>query len=172
MKIKDLLLENQTKLTDKWFKAIIDTYPAESDKLFIDIKDKFANPVGNAFREALPVIFESIVGSAGDEETQKALAAVIRIRAVQDYTPAEAVSYLFILKDVLRSELIDKTESKKDLKAYLEIESNIDQAACITFGLYMEMKEKIFELKANQVKNTFGKMVDKLNAKYDKYKRN
>lgn len=171
MKLSESLLAKKKKMTENWYKAIIDTFPADSSKFFIDVKDQFANPMGYAFREDIPAIFDFILGKGEEDQYENALKNIIRIRAVQKCEPDEAVSCIFLLKKVIREE-IEKDLDKKSFAQLLEIESKIDQSAGLAFNFYMEMKEKLYEIKANEIRNTFGKMVDKLNAKYDKYKRN
>ncbi len=60
---------------------------------------------------------------------------IIRIRAIQNFSPSQAVSFIFLLKKTIR-ENIKKGISEEQLY------------------LYMQCKEKIYDLKANEMRNS------------------
>ena len=79
---------------------------------------------------------------------------MIRIRAVQNFTPSEAVAFIFQLKKIVRhalgSELLLRTGITEELVAF---ESAVDDLALFSFDLYMQCREGIYEIKAKEATN-------------------
>jgi hypothetical protein len=78
---------------------------------------------------------------------------MIRIRAIQNFTASEAVSFIFDLKKVVRKmldrEICDQNLTE-ELRAYEDL---IDKLGLIAFDVYMKCREKIFEIKATEFRN-------------------
>ncbi len=119
----------------KWLEASLATYPAETSRFLLEDKDPFRNPVGQAFKEALPVLLEEVLGEMDAARIDEALGRIVKIRAVQDMTPARAVSFVFLLKPILR----DPAR-----------EGHVDRLALRAFDLYMQCREKIWEIRARE----------------------
>jgi hypothetical protein len=119
----------------KWLEATLATYPAETSRFLLEDKDPFRNPVGQAFKEALPMLVEEVLGAMDAARVDEALGRIVRIRAVQDLTPARAVSFVFLLKPILR----DPAR-----------EGRVDELALRAFDLYMQCREKIWEIRARE----------------------
>lgn len=166
MKLIEFLEENRSRITEKWLRAVIDTYPVESGKFLFDNQNQFSNPLGYTISENLPEIFNELLESKEPERLYKPLEAIIKIRAVQEYSPSEAVGFLYLLKQIIRDEFYHLDNPNKPFRSLLEFESKIDQAVSMAFDIYSGLKEKIYEIKANEVRDRFGKMVDRLNTKY------
>ncbi len=162
MDLYEYLSQKKNTIVKKWVEAIVDRYPRDAGKLFIDVKDQFANPFGHTLKTELPVIFDELIEPENPEVLTRSLESIIRIRAVQDHSPSEAAGFLFLIKDIVRNE----KDLPKDFTKILEFETRIDRAVAGCFDIYMQMKLKIYEIKANEKRRTFGKMVDKINRKY------
>ena len=144
MTIKQTLKDNHTFLLKKWFQATIDTYPAQSAKILGKDVDRFDNPVGAVTREALEDILHLLASDHTSEAMEKALDPVIRIRAVQAFSAAEAVSFIFALKDI--------GETVMDSVFAGEFDRMVDQVALAGFNRLMKCREDIFLLKATESK--------------------
>ena len=69
------------------------------------------------------------------------------------FSPSQVVSFIFSLKKIIRDDF-KKEISKNNLKDELFVfETKKDQTALLAFDIFMECKEKIFEIRANEVKN-------------------
>jgi hypothetical protein len=84
---------------------------------------------------------------------QPLLDSIIRIRAIQNFSPSQATSFIFSLKDVVRETLKKEDPESKHFKELLLFESKIDELGMMAFDIYMKCREKIYELKANEMKN-------------------
>ncbi len=98
----------------------------------------------------LEAIFDILLKGMDTDTISSFLDPIIRIRAVQDFTPSKAVSFIYFLKQIIRDNLAKELKDAALCLELLGLESAIDDLALIAFDIYMECREKICELKANQ----------------------
>ncbi len=153
MKLKALLNEKRSTILKRWFDLVLDTYPAETSLLLKNKKDRFANPVGSIIFEGIENIFDEILQGINPERVSPFLDNIIRVRAVQDFLPSQATSFIFLLKDVIRQELSKEIRHDGIAEELFELESQIDNLAKLSFDIYMNCREKIYELKAMELNN-------------------
>jgi len=142
--LKHTIKKNRDQILQNWFRATIDTYPAQSARILGKDANRFDNPIGAVTRESLEDILNLITGEFNRETLEKALDPVIRIRAVQAFDAADAVSFVFTLKKI-GAEFIDPAKSK-------EFDRLVDEIALAAFNRLMKCKEDIFLLKATESK--------------------
>ena len=92
MDLQSLLESNREAILGRWFDLIIATYPRGSVDFLSRQKDRFRNPVGHAIRGAVGPIFDEVVSTMDADRLSDALDGILRIRAVQDLSPSEAVA--------------------------------------------------------------------------------
>ncbi len=153
MRLNNLLVQKKTTLVKKWFAMVIETYPSDTAKFLKSQKDPFANPVGRTVYQGLEALFDQLLKGMDHETLTSCLDPIIRIRAVQNFTPSQAVSFILFLKDVIRTNLNTEIMEEQLVDELLLLESQIDELILIAFNLYMQCREKVFELKANEMKN-------------------
>ncbi|HLA00294.1 MAG TPA: RsbRD N-terminal domain-containing protein [Thermodesulfovibrionales bacterium] len=153
MKLKNLLKEKRSKILKRWTDLILDTYPAESALFFRDQKNRFSNPVGHTITQGAEDLFEEILQGIDSDRCSTFLDNIIRVRAIQDFIPSQAVSFIFILKKVLRDEFESEIHDNGLAEELLVIESRIDDLALLSFDIFMKCREKIYELKAMELNN-------------------
>jgi hypothetical protein len=167
MKFEDLLSEKKSAILKRWFDAILETYPADTSNFLKNQKDQFANPVGHTILQGIEALFGEILkGMDYDPDVFGAsfLDNIIRIRAIQDFTPSESIAFIFLLKKVIREELRKDLSLQNGIAEELfTLESKIDKLALLSFDLYMKCREKIYELKANEVKNSTFRLLKRAN---------
>ena len=159
----ELLVKNKSSIVSKWIKLIIDSYSIESSKFFNMEKNQFSNPVGNIISTNAASIFDEIIDSRDFEKISLLLTDIVKIRAIQDFSPSEAVGIVFLLKRVIREELSKEINQEKILDEITELEFVIDKTALIAFDLYMESREKVFQIRLNDEKYKFQKAVYPIN---------
>ncbi|MEW6409109.1 MAG: RsbRD N-terminal domain-containing protein [Nitrospirota bacterium] len=158
MELKNLLLEKKSSILRKWFDMIVETYPPETAIFLKNQKNRFANPVGYTISQGIEHIFEELLNEVDSDRVSPFLDNIIRIRAVQDFNPSQAIAFIFLLKKVIREEMESDPEfnsgrEKGLAEELLALESKIDDLALLSFDIYMKCREKIYELRANEVKN-------------------
>jgi len=152
MQIEYQLEQRKPVIVKKWFDLVIQTYPVDTSNFLKTQKDPFANPVGQTVLRGLEALFDVLLKGPDADTISSFLDPIIRIRAVQDFTPSKAVAFIFSLKQVIRENLKKELKDPAAALDLLNLESTIDDLALIAFDIYMECREKIYELKANQEK--------------------
>jgi hypothetical protein len=161
MKLEKLLSEKGPAILDRWLKLILESYPADAQRFLKKQKDPFANPVRHTISKALENIYEELLKGVNREGVSPFLDRIIRIRAVQDFSPSQAIAFVFLLKRVIR-EVLDKEVGEHQLADdLLVLESQIDDLALIAFDVYMRCREKIYALSANEARNQVYRLLQK-----------
>lgn len=154
MRLNNLLAQRKTAIIKNWFTLAVETYPPDTASFLKKQKDPFANPVGRTISQGLEALFNELLKEMDYEIITSFLDPIIRIRAIQNFSPAQAVSFIFLLKKAIRKN-IKKEALEEQLFSELQLfESKIDELVMIAFNLYMQCKEKIYDLKANEMRNT------------------
>ena len=163
MKLNDLLIERKSNILIKWFDQIIESYPADSSNFFRKQKNRFANPVGNTISEGINDLFDVLVQGSDPEKVYPFLDEIIKMTTVQGFSPSQAVSFVFLLKKVLR-ETFKKEIKENSISGELSLlESRIDEMGLLSFDIYMKCKERIYEIKADEVKRMTFRLIQKAN---------
>lgn len=166
MNLESWLKEKEQEIGAKWQNAVIDSYPIDSGKFLLGNKDRFANPIGYSINEELPKIFKQLTGEMNIELLRISLEEIIKIRAVQNFTPSEAVGFLYFLKDIVKSELNRSSWDDNLIVGFFEFESRIDRAVMISFEIYLDMKLKISDIRTNEIKKRNQRMMSRIHEKY------
>ena len=78
---------------------------------------------------------------------------IIRIRAAQNFTPSQATAFVLSLKKALRENLAKELHDLSSIRELFEFESKIDQLCLMAFDIYMQCREKIYQIGANETRN-------------------
>jgi len=154
MRLNNLLAQRKTAIIKYWFALAVETYPPDTASFLKKQKDPFANPVGRTISIGLDALFNELLKEMDNETITSFLDPIIRIRAIQNFSPAQAVSFIFLLKKAIRENIKKEVPEEQLFSELLLFESKIDQLAMIAFNLYMQCKEKIYDLKANEMRNS------------------
>lgn len=159
MRLSDILLKNKSALSDIWFEVLLESYPADTSVFMRDQKKQFANPVGYTMSNELEKILSGLLSNAEIKCLAPHLESIIKIRAVQGLMPSQALSFIFLLKDIIRGQIRGDVSVKEyELK---EIELRIDSLALLAFDLFMACREKIYDLKASEARNMTYRLLQK-----------
>ncbi len=150
--IREILIKNKSAVLEKWIKSITDTYPAETSNFLRLQKNRFSNPVGFAVSAGAEKILNEILNEGSLERIKDALTDIIKIRAVQDFTPSQAAGIMLSLKKIIIDELDNKIKDWKSFEEFIKIESGIDNVILYAFDLYTEAREKVHQIRINEIK--------------------
>jgi hypothetical protein len=162
MELKHYLTAKKTPILHRWIQNIRKTYPHELAEWSSRIGHEFANPVGHVIVKETEAIFEGLLRGVDPAGLSGSLDRILRIRAVQDFSPAQAASILFHLKEAIRKELKDEIGDNKTSLELLAFESRIDELALLSFNIYMKCREDIHELKLKEAKAAGSRALDLL----------
>ena len=105
-------------------------------------------------RDAVTLVsLDQLLTESDHQALTARLDPIIRIRAVQNFSPSQAVGFVFFLKNVIRTALAKEIAAQQIEDELVAFESEIDKLSLIAFNLYMQCREKIYELKANEMRN-------------------
>jgi hypothetical protein len=152
--LRDSLTRKRSSIVEKWFEAIIETYPDDTSKFLKKEKDPFANPVRSTILQGIEGVYDALLEEEGQnpEALNDFLDKVIRIRAVQDFSPSQALAFVFSLKEAIRKVLGKEIRENHLQDQVLLLDSRIDGLALRAFDVYMGCREQVYELRVNEVK--------------------
>jgi len=163
MELAKRLSDEKEEITRQWIDKLMESYPAESVKILMRNKNQFANPLPHAISTSLRLLFDEILKGIDLETVRPILDEVVRIRAVQDFIPSNALSFVFALKNILRDHLKEDLKDEKRLNELRVIEGSIDQVALLAFDIYVTCRERLFEIRANEIKNQTHMLIRRVN---------
>lgn len=154
MALEDILVKKKAAVVKRWFELTAQTHPDGGAGLMKN-KDRFANPVGHITSSAIATLYEELLqGKQNSEIVTMSLYDIIKVRAVQDFSPSQAISFVFLLKKAIRAELKGEINQTADFEELSRIDSGIDELASHAFDVYMDCREKIHKVKVNEMKAT------------------
>ena len=153
MKLTDLLTQKKSRIVEGWLRVIYESYPPETAIFLKKEKDRFDNPVGISTSDGIKALYEALLVEMETDRVLAALDEIIRIRAIQDFSPSQALAFIFLLKNVIREELAKELRAGDLAAELLELESRIDGLALLGFDVYTKRREKLHEIRVNEIKN-------------------
>ena len=169
MKLKTYLLDRRSDVLKQWFNAVAETYPNETSALLRKQKAQFTNPVGYTLMEGLEHLFDALLQGMLPDTVSRFLDSIVRLRAIQEFAPSEAVMFIFRLKKVVRQELGSQILQQQGITEELTtFDTSVDDLALYAFDLYVKCREKIYELKANEAKNMTFRLLQQARLIVDK----
>lgn len=154
MSLGDLLRRKREQLVQEWLARIVETYSAHTAHFLVNEGDPLRNPVGHALKQGLPILLDAVAGTLDVARAGPGLEDIVRIRAVQDFTPSQAISFVFLLKPIVRSAAGKQPAdglAADDLQA---LEDRVDRLALLAFDLFVNCREKIFAIQAEEAKRS------------------
>ncbi|MDI6687077.1 MAG: RsbRD N-terminal domain-containing protein [Desulfobacterales bacterium] len=154
MRLNDLLEQKKAAIVKQWFNMVVNTYSLDTSQFLKNQKDPFANPVGNTISQGLEPLFNELTKQMDQNTIISFLEPILKIRAVQVmFSPSQAVSFIFSLKETIRKNLEKEICDNKVLNELMLFESKIDEMALMAFDIFMKCREKIYEIKATDERN-------------------
>lgn len=163
--LKNILSEKRAVILKKWIDHIFDTYPAETAGFLREKKNRFSNPAGHSVSEGADGIFEDILQLQGNDQEKASvfLDNIIRIRAIQEFTPSQAISFVFFLKKIIRDELAKEIRENGLSDELTALENHIDSLGLLAFDIFMCCREKLYDIKANEMRHMTFRLLRKAN---------
>ena len=167
MDFNKILEKRRTGILNLWQDRALAVYPSDGSKFFKQKKDPFANPVGHTLKQGLNGLLDIIFKDNDISGAAPFLDQIMKVRAVQDITPSGAVGFLFELKGVIRQQLkkdLAKIDESVDWQA---LDAKIDAMSMAGFDVYVDCREKINQIRVNEVRNLSYKAMKRANLVCD-----
>ncbi len=158
-RLRVLLLEQREALLSDWLDRIAHTYSSDGGDFLLKQKNRFQNPVGYALQTETEVLFEQLVGGFDMKVIFPSLENILKIRAVQDFTPARAVGIVFFLKDIIRTRLTAAIREDELFDELFAFESRIDDLALLAFDIFVNCREKLYDIRAGELRRRYTRLL-------------
>jgi hypothetical protein len=166
MDLTRLLWNKRESVLRRWFDLIVETYPGLS-QIFLKKKSPIGNPVGVNINRSLAGLYDDLLDAGASERTLSYLDEVIRIRAVQEFTPSQATDAIFLLKKAIREETAKEVNDAGGLRQLMDLELKIDELARMAFDLHSRCREQLYEMRVDEVKRRVSGLLRRHNLKVD-----
>lgn len=160
--IGDLLRKEADTIVERWGEAVLSSYPSDAAVLFKKQQDPFANPIGASVREGTRGVFQAILDGMDPEALRSHLDTMVRIRAVQDFTPSQALAFVFDLRSIIRKALPQLDADPRLHRERAELERIIDGLALAAFEVYADCREELNALRVTEMKRQVSWVFQKL----------
>lgn len=168
--LETLLTEKKEEILNHWFDLVMATYAPETARLWTGNRNRFSNPVGARFKAGMTGVLDNLANCPGTPDTatfEPHLDEIVRVRAIQDFSPSQASAFIFLLKKALREALWGEATKNGLFVELLALESRVDVLALITLDIYCKCREKLFEIRINQIKNQYDRLLKRANLVCD-----
>lgn len=150
-------------LSDDWFKWMVESYPEPSRNYFMKKEDAFTNPVGYNLYQSLGKLLENI-GKTNIEskEFDDALTMILKIRSMQGLEPWRVVNFF----EYLWERFIEASNNSENSDKMLKSMALYHKLIAKSLSKFVEIQQLIAEIQKNELRNHYGKMLEKLNQRY------
>ena len=157
----EYLSRHRDAVVAEWYERVVSRYPPETARFLRQQPDPFANPVGAALREELGPLYDAVVAGGARDRIDQSLDRILRVRAVQDFRPSEALEFLIDLKHLIRGRVAsDGLVCGSELAA---LESRLDEVLLAAVDVYSRCREQIYDIRVKDIRNRSLKMMERLN---------
>ncbi len=160
------LKKHRDEVYERWFDQVLAGYPKKTGEFLRSQKDPFDNPVAAGLREGLNLMVDGLADGVEPADLQEALDRVIRVRAVQDFSPAEAVGFVFDLKRIVRDVFDDGSNGapRPDDEEMDDLDRSIDRLGLAAFDVYMSCREEVWAIRAREIRNQSLGIMERVQA--------
>jgi hypothetical protein len=147
------LAQKKSAILGRWLSTIYESYPPETAIFLQKEKDHFDNPVGYRISEGLEGLYGALLQEMETDQILTFLDEILRIRAIQDFAPSQALAFIFLLKNIIREELADEIKKENLGEEIRDLEARIDGLSLMGFDVYSKRREKLYEVRAKEIKS-------------------
>jgi len=171
MVLEHLLSQKKAAILERWLQLILESYPAQTSKFIKQESDRFVNPVGYTISQEIEAIYEELLHGMNSDKLAASLDNIIRIKSVQDFPPSQVIAFTFLLKQAIRAELASEIVENQVFEELLHFWSKTDKIIQLSLDIYMKCREKVYEIRVNEVKaeaEQLSRLLERTNLLYEK----
>jgi hypothetical protein len=150
--LNDFLKQSKQVILQAWFDQTINSYEPEMARFLKREKNQFSNPVRNTIITSFEKIYDSLL-TENPAHGHDGLLEIIKVRAVQDFSPSDALSFLFDLKNIIRSALSKNENNIDTINEINDFDNKFDFLLKMAFDDYNDCRQKIQDIKLAEVKS-------------------
>jgi len=149
----EMIKIKRSSIIKGWTARIFDTYASETSGFLSKDKDQFSNPVGFTISTGAEKIVDEIISDRNLTSIKLHLIDILKIRAVQEFTPSEAVGFIYLLKDVIHHEFAEELKNEPISTELKDLYSFIDQMVLVAIDIYLELRETVYRIRLKELRN-------------------
>jgi hypothetical protein len=138
----------QDEILRQWRDALFGEYPEESARFLSKQTDRFRNPVGDVVSRGLQSAAEYLFGKEPDTHDLAGFDELIKVRSVQDFSPAQAIGFVFKLRSILRQVQADR---RGDCELADDLQLRIDRLALHAINSYSRCRDEMGEIRVREM---------------------
>jgi hypothetical protein len=160
--LRKLVAEKKGDIGPRWQQLVLETYPPETFEFLKNKKDRFDNPIGHTVAEMVTKVLEGIASGAEAEEYRSAIYPVIQVRAVQGFSPSQAMDAVLLLKRAVFETVGIELLEAGECAVLLSVGAKVDELLGLAFDVYSDCRERIHQIRTDEVKrNLYMLLKDK-----------
>jgi hypothetical protein len=149
-RLREVLAQHRPAILGRWREMVFGSYAPEAARFFRSEKDAFRNPVGHSLLRCTEALYDGVALEEERGRVSEALEALVRLRAVQEFSASEAVGFVFWLKRAVREGLREFGVEGELLPALVVLDARIDALAAAAFDLYGQCRERIYAIRVDE----------------------
>ncbi len=148
---------HQEIIVARWVDYALSSY---SSSFFKKEEDSFANPVGANCRQAFSSLFPLLVKGSGRDECQPFLEQFISIRAVQQFSPSQALAPVNAVKHIVREVFSADKKCQHLVSELYDFDFAVDLCLLAAFDIYMGYRERLYSVRLREVRSGSNILTD------------
>lgn len=157
------LAQRRDAILRSWQSVLLHSYPEEAVRVFSRKEDHFGNPVGAALHRCTETLLDGILAGEAASALRLPLEEIVKIRAIQTFTPSQALGFVPELKAVVRGQLEGLMTDLAMREELDQFEQRIDRLTLEAFDLYMASRERVFEIRVKEIRNQTAFLFERMN---------
>ena len=129
-------------IVDSWFVKAIEIYPETARSGMMQTGDRFRNPVATTLRESLEILARELSGGMECSAVTSAVDTIVRVRAVQECKPEDAVGFPAQLRKIIREQQLESL--------FPDMEQRLDALSQAASHQYALCKKDIARVRARE----------------------
>ena len=147
MDLNEILEEKRSSILKAWFNRTISSYPEDTKQFLRRQRDAMANPVGAGFRDGLERVLDCLIRQASQDEFKKVLDKMVRIRAVQNFSPSQALAFIPEIKGIVHEAVASAAKGQDLSRELASFDSAVDTVLLWAMDCYAACRQDLSEIR-------------------------
>jgi RsbT co-antagonist protein rsbRD N-terminal domain len=153
-----LLDARRGDVLDAWRKAIVAGYQPQAARLLAGGGDGFRNPLRQRIDQTTEAVLTALASASAGEALAAALDPFVRVQAIQDRRPSEALAFVFLLKRAVR----DVADDALDARELERFDARVDELALAAFDVYAGCRDQLQEIRVREARRRVSTLLTRL----------
>ncbi|MDY6820717.1 MAG: hypothetical protein SVN78_03725 [Deferribacterota bacterium] len=149
---REYFLDKKNKILDDWFNHLISHYDDNKLDYLEKERDPFLNPVKYIFKSALGSIFSYIFEDEELDLVSQDIEKLIKLLALNGPKASEVLGLFVFFKQHINALFMSSFSLEEKIDEYNEITNIFDNLLLKIFDMYVQCREKIYEIRVNEIK--------------------